>query len=101
MRAPQFDQQTRAIAAADLKALALLLTTVLLGGCAELPDRLDALADRSREFAVLHPVVTGGALMAARAALHKPQHLGVLCNPHCRLASNPVSTAVAPGWRRR
>lgn len=70
-------------------ALALLLATVLLGGCVELPERLDALADSSREFAVVHPVVTGAALMAARAALHKPQHVGVVCNPHCGLASNP------------
>lgn len=78
-----------------MKALALL--TVLLGGCAGLPDRLDALADTGREFAVMHPAVTGAALMAARAALRKPQHLGVMCNPRCRLGSSPSPGAVAVG----
>jgi hypothetical protein len=78
-----------------MKALALM--TVFFSGCAGLPDRLDALADTGREFAVVHPVVTGAALMAARAALHKPQHLGVVCNPRCRVGSSPSPGAVAVG----
>ena len=61
----------------------------LLGGCAGIPDRLDAFADAGREFAVVHPALTGAALIAARAALRKPQHLRVMCNPHCRLGGNP------------
>lgn len=77
-----------------MKALALL--SVLLSGCAELPDRLDALADAGREFAVVHPAVTGAALVAARAALHKPQHLGVMCNPHCKLGNGRPPPAVVP-----
>lgn len=44
----------------------------------------------------MHPAVTGAALMAARAALRKPQHLRVMCNPHCRLGSNPPPRAGIP-----
>src|SRR5207302_8958817 len=82
-----------------LKALALM--AALLSGCAGIPDRLDAFADAGREFAVVHPALTGAALSAARAALRKPQHLRVMCNPHCRLGSNPppgagVSAAFPP-----
>ena len=85
-----------------MKALALL--SVLLCGCAEFPDRLDALADASREFAAVHPAVTGAALIAARAALHKPQHLAVICDPHCRLGGHPApaaAPAAVPSWPRR
>jgi hypothetical protein len=74
-----------------------LLALVLLSGCVELPDRLDTLADTGREFATVHPVVTGAALMAARAALHKPQHLLLMCDPRCRLGSNSPPGAVAAG----
>jgi hypothetical protein len=55
----------------------------LTGGCAEFPDRLDNLADAGREFAVVHPVMTRTALVAARVALRKPQHLRVECDTHC------------------
>jgi hypothetical protein len=83
-----------------MKALTLL--ALLLSGCAELPDRLDALSDSGREFATVHPFVTGAALMAARAALRKPQHLGLTCNPRCRLGSNPPPAAASPsGFPRR
>jgi hypothetical protein len=82
-----------------VKALALL--SVLLSGCAGLPDRLDALADAGREFAVVHPLATRAALIAARAALHKPQHLRVMCNPHCRLGSDPPPRGGAVGFPRR
>ena len=65
-------------------SVALLLGLITLTeGCAELPDRLDNLADAGREFAVVHPVITRTALAAARAALRKPQHLRVVCAPHC------------------
>jgi hypothetical protein len=73
-----------------------LLAVVLLSGCAELPDRLDAFADAGREFAAVHPAVTGAALMAARVALRKPQHLRVMCDPHCRLGSSPPPRAGIP-----
>jgi hypothetical protein len=75
----------------------LTLSVFLLSGCAEMPDRLDMLADTGREFAIVHPVVTGAALMAARAALHKPQHLLVMCDPRCRVGSNPPPGAAAAG----
>lgn len=84
-----------------MKALALALATVVLSGCAEMPDRLDALADAGRNFAVVHPAVSGAALIAARAALHKPQHLRVMCNPRCRLGSSPGPAAGPPAWARR
>src|SRR5204863_1599949 len=82
-----------------LKALALM--AALLGGCAGIPDRLDAFADAGREFAVVHPALTGAALIDAPAALRKPQHLRVMCNPHSRLGSTPpplawVSAALPP-----
>src|SRR5205085_1130370 len=78
-----------------------VMGAALLGGCAGIPDRLDAFADAGREFAVVHPALTGAALIAARAALRKPQHLRVMCNPHCRLGSSPppragVSAAFPP-----
>lgn len=81
-----------------MKALALLLCSTWLSGCAEMPDRLDALADAGRSFAVVHPAVTGAALIAARAALHKPQHLGLMCNPRCRVGSSapPAMAAGVP-----
>ena len=64
--------------------VALLLGLMALTeGCAELPDRLDNLADAGREFAVAHPAMSRTALIAARAALRKPQHLRVVCDPHC------------------
>jgi hypothetical protein len=64
--------------------VALLLGLMgLAEGCAELPDRLDNLADAGREFAVGHPVMSRAALVAARAALRKPQHLRVVCDTHC------------------
>jgi hypothetical protein len=74
-----------------MKAFALV--AALLSGCAGIPDRLDAFADASREFAAVHPAVTGAALMAARVALRKPQHLRVICSPHCRLGSSPPPPA--------
>jgi len=77
-----------------LKALLLLAT--LLGGCAELPDRLDGIADAARQFAVVHPAMTGTALVAVRGALHRPQHLGLVCDPRCRLTGFP-SSAPRPG----
>jgi hypothetical protein len=64
---------------------ALVLLAVLLYGCADIPDRLDAVADAARQFAVVHPAMATMALLAARTALHRPQHLGLACNPHCRL----------------
>ena len=82
-----------------MKALALLLCVTWLGGCAEMPDRLDALADAGRDFAVVHPAVTGAAVIAARAALHKPQHLGLMCNPRCRVG-NSAPPAIAVGIQR-
>jgi hypothetical protein len=75
---------------------AFALVAALLCGCAGIPDRLDAFADASREFAAVHPAVTGAALMAARVALRKPQHLRVICSPHCRLGSNPPPRAGIP-----
>jgi hypothetical protein len=75
---------------------AFALVAALLSGCAGIPDRLDAFADASREFAAVHPALTGAALMAARVALRKPQHLRVICSPHCRLGSNPPPRAGIP-----
>jgi hypothetical protein len=69
--------------------LKALLLAALLGGCADLPDRLDGIADAARQFAVVHPAMTGTALVAARTALHRPQHLGLMCNPRCRLTGFP------------
>ena len=66
-----------------------LSTAVLFGllalteGCAELPDRLDNMADAGREFATAHPVLSRTALAAARAALRKPQRLRVVCDTRC------------------
>jgi len=51
---------------------ALLLLAVLLGGCANLPDRLDGLADAARQFAVVYLAMTGTALGAAPGAY--PRH---------------------------
>ena len=82
-----------------MKALALL--SVLLSGCAEMPDRLDALADAGRDFAVVHPAMTGAALIAARAALRKPQHLAVMCNPRCQFGGHPAPAAASPVLPRR
>jgi hypothetical protein len=64
---------------------ALLLTGLvsLCGGCAELPDRLDNLADAGRDFALVHPTVTRTALVAARAALRKPENFRLVCDPEC------------------
>src|SRR5207302_490702 len=58
-----------------LKALALM--AALLGGCAGIPDRLDAFADAGREFAIGHPALPGAALIAAGAAVRQAQHAGV------------------------
>lgn len=66
----------------------LVVLSVLLSGCAGIPDRLDALADAGRDFTVVHPALTGAALIAARAALHKPQHVAVMCDPRCRFGGN-------------
>jgi hypothetical protein len=68
--------------------------TVLAGGCAELPDRLDNFADASRAFAIAHPVLTETALFSARAALRKPQHLALVCQPRCQLATGSGSGSV-------
>ena len=65
-------------------AVALLAgAAALMGGCAELPDRLDNLADAGRDFAVSHPLMGRTAVMAARAALRKPQHVRLVCDPQC------------------
>ena len=53
-----------------------------LHGCADLPERLDGIAH------------------AARAALHRRQHLGLVCNPHCRITSYPAPAA-SPGTDAR
>ena len=79
---------------------ALLLLSVLVGGCANLPDRLDGLADAARQFAVVHPAMTGTALIAARGALHRPQHLGLVCNPRCRLTGFPSPAASSLAYAR-
>ncbi len=71
---------------ATRKALGVLLLAGLIslsGGCAELPDRLDNLADAGRDFALTHPTVTRAALVAARAALRKPQNVRLVCDPEC------------------
>jgi len=66
-----------------LSTALLLGLMALMEGCAELPDRLDNLADAGREFAAGHPVVSRAALVAARAALRKPQRVRIVCDPHC------------------
>ncbi len=66
-----------------LGAALLAGVVAVSSGCAELPDRLDNLADAGREFAVAHPMVSRTALIAARAALRKPQHLRVVCESEC------------------
>jgi hypothetical protein len=73
-----------------------VLLAVLLHGCADIPDRLDRVADAARQFAIVHPAFAGTALVAARSALHRPQQLGLVCNPHCRLTAFP-SPSVSPG----
>jgi hypothetical protein len=67
----------------DLGAALLVGLVALTPGCAELPDRLDNLADAGREFAVAHPAVGRTMLIATRAALRKPQHLRVVCDSQC------------------
>jgi len=79
---------------------ALLLLAALLGGCADLPDRLDGIADAARQFALVHPAMTGTALVAARSALHRPQHLGLVCSPRCRLTGFPSSAASSLAYAR-
>jgi hypothetical protein len=66
-----------------LGALLLIGFMILAGGCAELPDRLDSLADAGRDFARVHPTATRAALVAARAALRKPQNLRLVCEAEC------------------
>ncbi|HET7756599.1 MAG TPA: hypothetical protein VFK87_05020 [Steroidobacteraceae bacterium] len=68
-----------------LHASVLVGVASLLCACAELPDRLDNLADAGRRFAIVHPLMTRTAVFAARAALRKPQHLRFVCSPSCRI----------------
>jgi hypothetical protein len=49
----------------------------------------------------MHPALTAAALIAARAALCKPQHLRVMCNPRCRLGGNPAPAVGPPLWPHR
>jgi len=78
-----------------------VLLAVLLHGCADIPDRLDGVADAARRFALVHPAMATTALLAARTALHRPQHLGLVCSPHCRLTGFPSPSASSSAYAPR
>jgi hypothetical protein len=40
-------------------------------------------------------------LLAARTDLHRPQHLGLVCNPHCRLTGFPSPSASSSAYAPR
>jgi hypothetical protein len=82
-----------------LRASVLVGVANLLSACADLPDRLDNLADAGRTFAVVHPVMTRTAVFAARAALRKPQQLRFVCSPRCRVEAGAGRRALVPATR--
>jgi len=46
-------------------------------------------------------VLATTALLAARTALHRPQHLGLVCSPHCRLTGFPSPSASSSAYAPR
>lgn len=74
-----------------LTKLTALLALLALSACADMPDRLESAADALRGFADGHPLAANGAVVVARAALHKSQSVRVVCEPRCRLGLLPLA----------